>query len=125
MSELEIIKQISDATNEFDRYFRFPEAEAIVPANIHRVGAALGAEYGNLDDRFSLFTSNLQATYDSLDTAPNDQCYNDRLADVVSDTAIVNGMCELGGDPGAFVAGAIASKKADQYMDTSVKESLD
>lgn len=89
------------------------------------VGAGLGAEHGSLDDRCSLFTSNLQATYDYLDTAPNDQCYNDRFADVVSDTAIVNAMCELGGDPGAFVAGVYASKKADQYMDTSWKESLD
>ena len=34
-------------------------------------------------------------------------------------------MCELGGDIGAAAAGVYASKKAETYMETAVKESAE
>ena len=58
-------------------------------------------------------------------TAPNDTSYNDRFAEIFTDTLAVQSMCELGGDIGAAAAGVYASKKAETYMETAVKESAE
>ena len=57
----------------------------------------------------------LHSMYDFLDSSYSDVQYRDRLWRMVEDTAIVNTMCEVGGDPGAFLAGIYAHNKAEEY----------
>ena len=118
---------LNDILKTVDDKLRFPEAEALVPINPHHwgpyaAGAALASDLPNLEDRLKQGVFNLETAYDYLDTAPTDVCYNDRFADVFEDFLKVNAMCALGGDAGAFAAGAVATKRAEGYLDTAVKE---
>ena len=121
--------EICTIAKDVDQNFRFPEAQAILPANPHRfgpyaIGAAANSDFLKLTDKLQAPADNLLAAYDFLDRAPNDMVYNDRFAMVLSDFAKVNAMAEIGGDPGAILAGAYATKRAEFYTNVTVSENL-
>ena len=88
-------EDICDIAKDVDQNFRFPEANAIVPVNPHRIGAyvagaAAGSSFTNPIDKLKTIEDNLQAAHDFLDYAPNDIAYNDRLGVLVDDTLKIN-----------------------------------
>lgn len=129
MTEILSWADICSIAKDVDQNFRFPEAEAILPANPHRfgayaIGATANADFPKITDKLQAPIDNLRAAYNFLDRAPNDMVQNDRFATVIADFAKVNAMAEIGGDPGAVLAGAYATKCAKFYTNTTVSESL-
>ena len=108
---------LSGVFEAVDDYLRFPEAKALAPMlrkhwGPYAAGAAFASDLPTLEDRMKQGVYNLESTYDLLDVAKTDVCYNDRFATVVENFLQVNAMCGLSGDVGAFAAGAYATKRA-------------
>ena len=77
MTEILSWADICSIAKDVDQNFRFPEAEAILPANPHRfgayaIGATANADFPKITDKLQAPIDNLRAAYNFLDRAPND-----------------------------------------------------
>lgn len=107
--------------------------EGLVPLNPYRwpsftAGSSAASDMPDLQGKLGTPFVNLQIAQEYLATAQSDVQYRGRLWQVAEDTATINAMCEIGGEPGTFASGAMANKVADQYMnemvDTEITKNL-
>lgn len=104
-------------------------AEALIPINPHKwpsfvAGSAMASNMPDLIDKLDTPRQNLIVAKEYLASSKSDIQWRDRVYKVVQDTVSINFSCELGGDLGAFGAGAMSEKISDGYMDEMVKTSL-
>ena len=103
--------------------------EGLVPLNPYRwpsftAGSAAASDMNDLSGKLGTPFTNLLVAQEYLATAQSDVQYRGRLWQVSEDTVTLNAICELGGEPGAFVAGAMSNKIADEYMNEMVETEL-
>lgn len=103
--------------------------EALVPLNPYRwpafiAGSSSTSDLPDLTGKLGTLFANLQVAQEYLATAKSDLQYRDRLWQISEDTVAINSMCEIGQEPGSFLAGAAANKIADKYMDKMVETEL-
>ena len=65
--------------------------------------------------------NNIVSASEYIETAQSDIQWRDRVWKVAEDTATINGLCEFGGDLGAFTAGTVANKIAEGYTDEAIQ----
>jgi hypothetical protein len=100
-------------------------AEALVPLNPHRwpaysAGSSMASNMAEPKDKLDTPLANLLTMREYLETSKSDAQWRDRFLEVVVHTGAVNAASEIGGDPGAFIAGAVSNKVADGYMNKMV-----
>ena len=78
----------------------------------------------DLEDKFTTPIDNLQVTAEYLDSLQSDIQWRDRMWKVLQDKSTINAIVELGHDPGSFIAGALANKMAEKYMNEMVDTAL-
>lgn len=78
----------------------------------------------DLEDKFTTPIDNLQVTAEYLYSPQSDIQWRDRMWKVLEDTSAINLIAELGHDPGSFIAGALANKMAEKYMNEMVDTAL-
>ena len=103
--------------------------EGLAPFNPYRwpsftAGSAAASDMNDLSEKLGTPFTNLQVAQEYLATAQSDVQYRGRLWQVAEDTVTLNAMCELGGEPGSFAAGALSNKIADEYMNEMVETEL-
>jgi len=96
-------------------------AEALAPLNPHRwpafaAGSSMASNMGDPKDKVDTPLANLLTTKEYLETSKSDAQWRSRFWEVSQDLMSVNIVSELGGDVGAFIAGAASNKLADKYM---------
>ena len=96
-------------------------AEALAPLNPHRwpafaAGSSMASNMGDPKDKLDTPLANLLTTKEYLETSKSDAQWRSRFWEVSRDLALVNAASEVGGDAGAFIAGAATNKFADNYM---------
>ncbi len=102
----------------------FAEA-ALVPINPHRwpaftAGSSMANNMADPKDKLDTPLANLLTAREYLETSKSDAQWRSRFWEVCRDVALVNVASEIGGDGGAFVAGAVSNKIADGYMNKMV-----
>lgn len=100
-------------------------AEALAPVNPHRwpaysAGSSMASNMAEPNDKLDTPLANLLTMREYLETSKSDAQWRDRFLEVVVHTGAVNAASEIGGDPGAFIAGAVSNKVADGYMNKMV-----
>ena len=75
-----------------------------------------GEWYGDTKDKLDTPLANLLTTKEYLETSKSGAQWRSRFWEVFRDLALVNVASEVGGDAGAFIAGAASNKFADNYM---------
>lgn len=100
-------------------------AEALVPINPCRwpaftAGSSMSCEMPDIEDKIKTPFENLRVAKEYLETAQSDNQWRYRFWKVASDTAIINLSSEIGGDIGAFGAGAASNKIADGYVNEMI-----
>jgi hypothetical protein len=100
-------------------------AEALAPVNAHRwaaftAGSSMANNMPDLQDKVQTPWYNLGVAKEYLETSKSDLQWRYRFWKVIKDTATINIASEIGGDVGAFAAGAISNKIADGYMEEMV-----
>ena len=116
--------------NWFLKITSLPTAEALIPVNPVRWPAyAVGSSYFDhaslMEKGLGRSIKNFRTSCDYLATAHNDSHYNTRFQTLTQDTFVVNSMCEIGGTPGAWLAGGFANNMANAYEDQIVKDDFD
>lgn len=97
-------------------------AEALAPVNPHRwaaftAGSSMANNMPDLQDKVQTPWCNVVVAKEYLETSKSDLQWRYRFWKVTKDTATINIASEIGGDVGAFAAGAISNKIADGYME--------
>lgn len=103
-------------------------SEALIPINPKHwpactAGSAFNSEMPDLEDKILSPLNNLESALEYLTTSQSDSQYRERFWEVTQDTAIINNMCELGSELGAFAAGSLANDLADKYTFKAVMTS--
>ena len=101
-------------------------ADALVPLNPSRwtaftAGSAAASDMPDLTGKLGTPFANIQVAQEYLATAKSDVQYRDRVWQLAEDTVTINSLCELGGNSGSFVAGALSNKLADEYLNEMVE----
>lgn len=96
-------------------------AEALAPLNPHRwpaftAGSSMASNMADPKDKLDTSLANLLTTREYLETSKSDPQWRYRFWKVCRDVGVVNAAIEIGGDAGAFIAGAASNKIADDYM---------
>jgi hypothetical protein len=104
-------------------------AEALVPINPSRwpsftAGSAASSDMPDITDKLQNPLDNLRAAIEYLETAQSDVQWRDRFWKITEDTTTINFASEMGGDVGAFGAGALSNKIADGYVKEMVDTAL-
>lgn len=93
----------------------------VMPLNPHRwpayaAGSVASSEDKDFDGKIKTPLDNLIVAKEYIETAQSDGQWRARVWKVDEDTTAINVACEVGGDIGAFSAGAASNKVAADYM---------
>lgn len=114
-------RNIWDVIDEVDQLEIIPTADAILPIAPQHIpawylGQSMGCNDINLADRGMVPFHNLGFVHDYISSSSTQKEYACRIKTVLEDTAMVNTLCGLGDQIGAFSAGAFVNAKVEHYL---------